>query len=61
MIVQVFLAALAVVSVGHVPVSAESAYRLVWSDEFQVPGTPDPGRWTYENGYVRNGEPQFYT
>lgn len=36
-------------------------WKLVWSDEFEVDGLPDPGRWTYETGFVRNNEEQFYT
>lgn len=36
-------------------------YKLVWSDEFDRPGMPDPRKWTFEKGYVRNHELQFYT
>ncbi|HZW34082.1 MAG TPA: glycoside hydrolase family 16 protein [Isosphaeraceae bacterium] len=36
-------------------------WKLVWSDEFDGRGLPDPARWTYETGYVRNHERQFYT
>jgi len=36
-------------------------WRLVWSDEFNTPGAPDPSRWTYEEGFVRNREAQYYT
>jgi beta-glucanase (GH16 family) len=35
-------------------------YRLVWSDEFTVDGRPDPSNWTFEHGFVRNGEMQWY-
>jgi beta-glucanase (GH16 family) len=35
--------------------------RLVWSDEFDVPGLPDSTKWSYEEGFVRNKEAQFYT
>ena len=34
--------------------------ELVWSDEFSVDGRPDPKNWTYETGYVRNHEAQWY-
>lgn len=37
------------------------AQTLVWSDEFNYHGLPDSTRWTYEQGYVRNHEPQYYT
>jgi beta-glucanase (GH16 family) len=35
-------------------------WKLVWSDEFNVDGRPDPAKWTYENGFVRNEELQWY-
>jgi beta-glucanase (GH16 family) len=35
-------------------------YALVWSDEFDVDGAPDPKKWTYERGFVRNQELQWY-
>lgn len=35
-------------------------YKLVWSDEFSVDGPPDPVKWTFEHGYVRNDERQWY-
>jgi hypothetical protein len=35
--------------------------KLVWSDEFDKPGWPDPSKWTYEEGFIRNNELQFYT
>jgi beta-glucanase (GH16 family) len=35
--------------------------KLVWQDEFNGSGLPDSARWTYEQGYVRNRELQFYT
>ncbi len=36
-------------------------WKLVWSDEFDKDGLPNPAKWTYEVGYVRNGESQCYT
>ena len=35
--------------------------RLVWQDEFNGSGLPDPEKWGYEKGYVRNRELQYYT
>lgn len=35
-------------------------YELVWSDEFEEDGRPDPANWTYERGFVRNRELQWY-
>jgi len=36
-------------------------WKLVWSDEFNQAGIPDPSKWDYETGMVRNQEKQFYT
>jgi beta-glucanase (GH16 family) len=38
-----------------------SGWKLVWSDEFDKPGPPDPAKWNYEAGFVRNHEAQYYT
>jgi len=37
-----------------------NGYRLVWSDEFDKDGKPDPKNWTFEKGFVRNNELQWY-
>lgn len=37
-----------------------SDYELVWNDEFDKDGRPDPAKWNYENGFVRNKEAQWY-
>ena len=36
-------------------------WKLVWADEFDYTGLPDPKKWDYEEGFVRNNEPQYYT
>jgi beta-glucanase (GH16 family) len=35
-------------------------WNLVWSDEFNTNGPPDPANWNYEHGFVRNNELQWY-
>jgi beta-glucanase (GH16 family) len=40
---------------------AGKTWELVWSDEFDTPGLPDPAKWNYEVGYIRNNELQYYT
>jgi beta-glucanase (GH16 family) len=35
-------------------------YTLVWADEFDRDGRPDSSNWTYETGFVRNQELQWY-
>lgn len=37
-----------------------SDYELVWRDEFDKDGRPDPAKWNYEHGFVRNKEAQWY-
>jgi beta-glucanase (GH16 family) len=34
---------------------------LLWHDEFEGRGLPDPARWGYEVGLIRNRESQYYT
>jgi beta-glucanase (GH16 family) len=40
---------------------AEEKGKLIWADEFDYSGAPDPKRWTNEVGFIRNREAQFYT
>src|SRR5262245_3141471 len=35
-------------------------WNLVWADEFDRDGPPDPRNWTHETGLVRNQELQWY-
>lgn len=35
--------------------------KLVWNDEFDGVGAPDPEKWGYEIGYIRNNEAQYYS
>lgn len=43
------------------PAVQRAGWQLVWSDEFNYEGLPDPKKWTYEVGFVRNQEKQYYT
>jgi beta-glucanase (GH16 family) len=38
-------------------------YKLVWADEFDGSGKPDPAKWSYDVGARKwgNGETQYYT
>ncbi len=36
-------------------------WKLEWSDEFNEEGAPSSRNWGYEEGFVRNGESQYYT
>ena len=53
--------ALCLAVLAALPVSAGDEWKLVWSDEFDKPGLPDPAKWGYEEGFIRNDEKQFYT
>ncbi|MGH9404243.1 MAG: glycoside hydrolase family 16 protein [Terriglobia bacterium] len=35
-------------------------WKLVWSDEFNYTGHPDPAKWDYEEGYIRHNELEYY-
>lgn len=35
-------------------------YELVWADEFNEEGKPDENFWSYEKGFTRNEELQWY-
>ena len=41
---------------------APSEWKLIWADEFDKDGKPDPAKWKPENtGFLRNKEEQWYT
>lgn len=42
-------------------VASTSPWQLIWSDEFDEDGPPNPQHWGYEEGFVRNRELQLYT
>ena len=62
------LLAAAVCLVAGAPAAAQDGslegYRLVWNDEFNVDGPPDPQRWAYDTSRNREGwynrELQYY-
>ena len=45
------------------PLETSGPWRLVWSDEFDYVGLPDPSKWDYEVGGEGwgNNEQQYYT
>ena len=45
---------------GETDPNTEGGYQLVWSDEFENDGAPNPKNWTFEKGFVRNNEAQWY-
>jgi beta-glucanase (GH16 family) len=36
-------------------------WELVWEDNFDSDGLPNGNIWSYEEGYIRNDEAQYYT
>lgn len=44
---------------GFTAVGADN-WKLVWHDEFDRNGPPNPANWSFEHGFVRNEELQWY-
>jgi beta-glucanase (GH16 family) len=42
------------------PPATYAGMALVWADEFNLDGRPSDENWTYEQGFVRNEELQWY-
>ena len=42
------------------PIVTPPGYALVWHDEFDVDGPPNPANFKFEQGFVRNEEAQWY-
>jgi len=42
------------------PPTTYPGYELAWADEFDRDGEPSAKNWTYERGFVRNRELQWY-
>lgn len=59
----------AICVLGNTALAQSAAYKggsvhykkLVWADEFNYNEMPDSSKWSYENGYLRNKEMQYYT
>jgi beta-glucanase (GH16 family) len=45
---------------GASDISVPPGYELVWHDEFDVDGAPNPANWKFEKGFARNEEAQWY-
>ncbi|MEO6071129.1 MAG: glycoside hydrolase family 16 protein [Chitinophagaceae bacterium] len=50
-----------VVLIPEANAQKKKGYKLVWEDEFKNNGLPDPAKWGYEVGHIRNREKQYYT
>lgn len=57
--------ALATTASGAIAQIVPKDYTLVWSDEFDRAGAPDPAKWTYDTEFNRRGwhnnEKQYYS
>ncbi|MCE7065431.1 family 16 glycosylhydrolase [Dyadobacter sp. CY326] len=40
--------------------ASQAQWKLVWADEFDKNGPPDPAVWQAENGFTRNHEAQWF-
>jgi len=50
-------------SIKNTPLSVKlkkDDYKLVWADEFNTDGLVDASNWSFETGFVRNKEAQWY-
>jgi len=57
----VFFFSISFAQKNRVPVHAkDNEYKLIWADEFNINGSPDTSKWSYEKGFVRNNELQWY-
>jgi beta-glucanase (GH16 family) len=56
----ILLSVFCVCSCANVAAQKKIKYKLVWSDEFNLDGTPDASKWNYEKNFVRNEELQWY-
>jgi beta-glucanase (GH16 family) len=45
---------------GHLAPPSYQGWKLVWADEFNKKGQPDPANWQFETGFQRNHELQWY-
>ena len=45
---------------GAAAIVAPAGYKLVWHDEFDVDGPPNPADYNFEKGFARNEEAQWY-
>lgn len=58
-VLLLFTVCLFLFSAGTMKLKAEE-YKLTWSDEFNIEGKPDSTVWSFEKGFVRNKEHQWY-
>ena len=56
---RIFVSILLTMGFAYSLSAQEKEYQLVWSDEFDVEGEPST-EWSYESGFVRNEELQWY-
>jgi beta-glucanase (GH16 family) len=59
MAISMVCAALVLFAVGQ-DADPKVGKRIVWQDDFRGKGLPDPAKWGYEYGFVRNNEAQRY-
>ncbi|MAW94673.1 MULTISPECIES: glycoside hydrolase family 16 protein [unclassified Leeuwenhoekiella] len=45
---------------GDSTILTPNGYELIWHDEFDTGTKPDSDSWSYEHGFVRNNELQWY-
>lgn len=56
-----FLISVSCLVITQATLAQKTFSKLVFEDEFSGIGLPNEALWGYEEGYVRNGEMQYYT
>lgn len=56
----IFIAIVALATCAFAKETPHEGYELVWADEFETDGRPDPKNWVFEEGFKRNHELQWY-
>ena len=57
---KIYLGVICALMCAAVTAEESKAWKLVWADEFNIDGKPNPKNWAYEKGFVRNNEFQWY-
>ncbi len=55
-----FLQGASAAGAADAPIQSPGGLKLVWADEFNRDGAPDPRKWSFERGFARNEEAQWY-
>lgn len=60
LLICLFFQTEAITAQNNIPAIQKTNMQLIWNDEFETNGAPDPANWNFEYGFVRNQELQWY-